>query len=417
MEKLVYFIESIKLGYTYKRDWCYTVFAILKSDTPYYKDGKFKLGEEWVSIKHDVKKPLFSRLYEITLSPGDMPNIKSKVKTTIGKAFLNSVLLVKPFNDKIEYKGGKIEVSDIVNAYIIPLLKSGEILPQERSVFSTAITYVGSLAKLFVISATDKMLRPPPNIDKYKKEVKANLIKVYGENAFDSYLVVDMYKKKLQEFDKAYLQDDIDRGAVLLSGKILNSSRTQRYLTYGAERGFSTDGKANFIDQPLGKGLSLKDEDLTEYFNSIRIGSYARGSETQIGGVLAAVLGRATGQYKISVDDCKSTEGILLPVSDFNVKGIVGFYYISGKETKHIDTIETAKKLIGKTILQRSPMRCKSKGTDYCKVCSGDNASLQPGYISLMASNLGGALLNNKMKSLHDASIPVYSTDGVDMFT
>lgn len=408
-----YLKQAIKNKYVLDIKWYYSVFStVTKSNEFTTIEGDkryFKTENGFVAIEGDkgVKVPLLSFRDVITLEPGDIENINTKVETTIGIALTNYVLIAYNFGKKIPFINGPISIGDLETNHILYRLKKNEeagpndIKVSEYINASKSVSFMRNWASFVVVSATAKTIQYPKGLDEYKAKVKKEITEKYGENALKNPVVLVEYENKLKEFDKKWLEDDPTFG-VLSSGKVLNIARKKQYLTIGGEQGFKdTPEEATVIESSLHEGWPRDKESISALFNGLRAGSFDRGHETQESGVVAKALSSATLNFKTAEEDCDVKYGFEIEVTKFNAKELVGCTHIVNGKMIKIETKEQALSLIGKRIELRSPMYCKSPNDTVCKTCMGDVAGSYKNGILILAMDIGGIFLNAKMKSMH----------------
>ena len=274
---------------------------------------------------------------------------------------------------------------------------SDSILLSEFIRFTNAVSYVRGWISFTVISTTDKSMLPPKDITKFKKELIEEFKGRYGEDVFKDFSRLVEFEDRLKEYDREWLKDDPTYG-IMSSGKIMNISRKKQFLTIGAEQGFGAPNEAQTVENSLDEEWPRDKKDLSALFNSFRAGSYGRGNETQIAGVKAKALSRATVNFKVNVDDCKVSYGSMFYITKELAKHINGRYIIENGKSTRIDKPE---QYIGKTIEIRSPMYCKADKDRLCIKCVGEVVGRHENSINLMSQTLGGDFLNSFMKKMH----------------
>jgi hypothetical protein len=178
---------------------------------------------------------------------------------------------------------------------------------------------------------------------------------------------------------------------------------------HGLEKPFSAGDKPVLIKNSLGEGWDFKN--LPAMVNSLREGSFNRGSETQLGGVAAKEAFRAFQNVSIAEKDCGSKLGLPFVVTETNKSMFVGFYAL--RTVRNIDnpsdpmeiTKENIDSLVNNKIYVRLPMLCKTSHTDFCEVCMGKQNSLNPTGLNALGADVGSTFLNAFMKKMHVSSL------------
>jgi len=407
MTKIEYIKYAFKNKLVDKLKWYFTVLTIpsgVDNDFIVYDEGKFKvkINDELVEVTGTGDTLLTSKDV-VTLTKDEISNIVNEIETTLGVAIVNYVLLANNFKDKIPYMNDNITLSKIENI-ITEKLSKDIITVQEYINFVDSTSFLANLSNIVVISATEKNILPPKGIDKFKKDLLAEMDKKYGKDWKEDFIKVNEYESKLKKFDDEYLKDDPTTGK-LMSGKVKNVGRTKMFLTYGSETSFRDDGKANLIEESLIDGWPEDKEKLAALFNSARSGSYSRGQETALSGALSKTMLRATNSFRVTdVEDCGSKKGKHIVVTKINKNYLVDRYMLDGNKSVLL-TADNIDKYLDKEIIIRSPMYCKIQGSKFCKKCAGVKLSNTPDGIPLLMTGIGGTLLNMMMKKMHGSEL------------
>lgn len=415
-------VTLLKKGLFFNYSYLVTVFSILKKSNDYFTIAngsvyaifdkqEYKL--DWVR----EGEPILSINNTIVLDPGVMNCVTDKIVTTIGMMLHNLILIEYPFKGKIPFQNEPFVAKNIESKYIAPRLNNEDsdsiITDIEYEDFVDAASYLENCAYIFVYSSTAKTITPPPNNKKYREELIKEAVDKHGEDALQNYAIVSAINKKLEEADKDYLADDPTMG-VLTSGKIMGNSRQKLYRMSGAEKGFkSPTDPAHNIEPSLSEGTPLDPETIASENNSIRFGSFSRGSETVKGGVTGNIVLRVGASIKVSDKDCGVGYGKLVPVTKDNAKGINERYVIENNNVMFIKDIAEAEKYIGKTVELRDPQYCKDPN-GVCKICGGKGLELNPHAVSAILTDISSIVLNTSMKMMHAS---VVKTTRLDLAT
>jgi hypothetical protein len=302
-----------------------------------------------------------------------------------------------------------ISLGRIENEILIKL--TDDIITVDEYIkFVDSTSFLANLSNIVVVSATKKNMLPPPGIQKFKKELLAEMDKKYGKDWKQDFIKVNEFESKLKAYDDEYLKGDPTVGK-LLSGKVKNVGRTKMFLTYGSETSFREDGNANLIEEALNEGWPEDKEKLAAFFNSARSASYSRGQETALSGTLSKTMLRATNSFKVdNVEDCSSKLGKEILVTKVNKGYLVDRYMLDGNKTILL-TNDNIDGYMDKIIKLRSPMYCKLEGSKFCKKCAGVKLSSSPDGIPLLMTGIGGTLLNMMMKKMHGSELKTVNVD------
>lgn len=361
--------------------------------------------------------PLFSFRQGIALKAGDLPNVTQDTVSTYGNCLFNMCSLVYGFGAKFPFVSGLISIK-AVEAKIADRLKDtpadGVRDPQylycdEYVRYSDGLQYLTELSNMAVCGVTEKALTPPPGINEYK----AQLLEEYRDRLHDPVAISEIYDK-LIAMDTAYLKGDASED-FLFSSKLRKVVRRKLYLMQGAEDGLGDRNEIDLVTNSLYQGWQK--EKFATFNNVSRAGSFDRGSETQLGGVSAKEILRATSNIRIVPGDCKSTMGIQTIVNESTYRGLVGLRLIEGNATRQIVDEADAKSYLGKLINKRSPMFCKLEKTDFCEYCVGKRLTDTETGASMAATELGGIFLGIFMSSMHAKELKVAEMDLSTCFT
>ena len=416
MKPVEYFKYAIKNKLLSKLEWIYSMFAKPMSDTKYIKIRKDKYyvvvdGKE-IEVTMNKDDAFLSPYDKITLTKEDLVNIVDKVDTTIGRALINYIVFVHPFGNKIPYNNDSmLDLNKIHENKIISRLSNKEsensISIKEYNSFGISLSMVRSLAELFVISSTEKGILPPPNIKEFKQKVIKEFKDKYGPDVFKDRVKVAEFENRLKAYDREWLKDDPSFG-ISLSGKILNNSRKKRYLAFGAEDGILHKEDAVLVENSLLEGYPKDKEQLATVFNTARAGSYSRGKETQVSGVISDRLVRGTTGFRIKGTDCKTTNTYRLHVTKDNFISLIGRSHLVGSKRILIENDIDAGKLVDTYINLITMLYCKTKGNNYCPVCAGKSISKTKNGFTLIALDLGASAMSANLKKMHDSTLAIY---------
>ncbi len=426
MNKEDYFDYSIKNKLYITKDWLINAFSV--TDDVDLKNINMKEGAivrisgvANVVINNKLEKlvgstnkePIYTFKDPIIAFPEMCENLSEKIKTTRGRLLFNLMVLVNSFGKKIPYANEQISIDDI-EKNIMPLLKDTPendsdrhenfIYVDEYKKFVNSLFYLTNFTQLLVWGLTEKLILPPPNIDKVRKEL---LLKYKGK--LEDPVVLAEFEKDLKKLDNDYLKDDPGGQYFQYNSKARNIVRKKLFLTYGSEKGLLEERLRHPLVDSLNDGWKVAD--MPTMINDLRAGSYNRGSETQLGGELTKWLFRASTGLEIGEQDCGTNLGLEVIVTEKNYKKLVNLYLIAPKGVLLIDSLLTAKGLIGKTVNIRSPLFCHTKDNNYCEICLGKDMANNKDGISLAIAEIGSMFLLMKMKAMHGKALSAVNID------
>lgn len=258
---------------------------------------------------------------------------------------------------------------------------------------------------------------PPEGITEEKKAIVKEMIAELGPNAFKDQVNVVKLEERLKTIDREWLKDDPTLN-IVTSGKVLNNSRKELFLTMGGIPAFDDEGELSFVLNSLLEGWPSDPDTLTAMFNSLRAGSLARALDTQYGGLFAKIILRAIGSYTVKLGvDCGTIIGKDTIVDDTNFKSIKFRHIIDGNITKLIDSEEMAKTFIGKKIIVRSPETCALAGENYCQYCVSKLLSENPDGIKNEVTEVTSIVMNESMKKMHNTTKSITRLNKKEIFS
>lgn len=368
-------------------------------------------------------KPLFHRQEAIALEAGELANVYEPILTTYGNVLANMLMLIRPFGAKIAFMTGRISAKHIERILEKRLTErpanwsAGAPEPEQDAIdplkapiyideylrYCDGAFSLVAYTQLFTPANTRKTMTAPPGI----VEARNKLVAQYKGRLHDRAVVAEI-SAKLREIDAAYLKGD--RGEdFITSKKSREIVRPRMYLMYGAESGIEEKVEVELIERSLAEGWDI--EKFPAMNNTLRAGSFNRGKQTELGGEAVKDLFRASGNLKISSEDCGSTVGL----PSFYVQGqearILGFSAIeeSGESTKITEA--NVGNYLGRAIRLRSAMTCKNPVTDYCSTCLGERLANNPTSLSMAVADYGSAFLNIYMSAAHSKGIQIAKLD------
>lgn len=422
---ITYLKKAIEANLIYKLDWHTLMFTILGDDdfeNEYIIISDKKLygkimGEKYL-INEDMSRACLVPTDKIKLPKGYISIIKEDIETTIGRLIANVLLIEYPFNGKVEYINKKMSIKELENNIIVPGLKDdpkeGDISIEECKKFANAVTFLKNLARYLNVSARLYTVTPPVGITEFKKKLKREFLEKYGEDAFKDRNVVLEFEDKILEYEKEYIKKDPDGNKFTKIGKV-GGVRKKLFGSYGIGESFKPKQEVDYIDWSLSEGYTTDRDDMTVIFNDIRLGSYNRGVQTAKAGVAAKDALRSTNNLKIVNHDCgtKLTQSTLI-TEDNKEYYISRYMMVNGKTVLITEEIINSK--IGKSIELRTPLFCKEE-LYFCRYCLNENTKDYEQGVAIMATDIGGALLNDSMSAMHKFNTEMVTLSLSDLTT
>lgn len=382
-----------------------------------YDDLTYKLIEGTFCHHFDVKTkkmvpPRISFQEEFDLKPGEYLN-KEKVHTNVGQMILNKALYgncpniqkVLGYQAKVYTKGviGDLE-DDMVKAVI-----SGKIPAEEFAQYLNNIQWFGNTFNAqTTISFTPNTVRMLPDIAK-KKE------RLYKENKekLDSGDIVAAVKIQDELVNDAKQELKHDPGMqVYDSGakpKFGNSYRAM-FVTRGPQYDPVTDkfdvAKNSFIE-------GMDKEEVPSYGTSVINGAYDKAISTSVAGYETKKLFACYQAIHAGPkgSDCGSKKYRKVTITKKNKHALLKRYWYHNGKLQILEK-EDLEKMVGQTILIRSPLYCTAEGGEICNKCLGDVPYIMGiRNIGLTSSAVGDGVLNLLMKSFHDSTQKINAVD------
>ncbi len=418
-----------------KIDYVMALFTIPYMEDNKYDSGILKIENKIVTFVTDsgsykldyYRFPLLDYLDNTLLNKDEWKSLSEDIETSLGIAITNYLIIEKPFKGKIPFIDGKITSS--IEDIIAERLVSDNYIPKDEADDKIKIRvkelieyvdnceYLKTWNRYFVQAASERTMLPPEGITEKKKQIVKDMIKEFGENAFKDQVNVVKLEEKLKEIDKEWLKDDPTLG-IVTSGKVLNNSRKELFLTMGGIPAFDDEGELSFVLNSLLEGWPSDPDTLTAMFNSLRAGSLSRALDTQYGGLFAKIILRAIGNYTVKLNvDCGTKLGWSIKVDDTNFKSIKFRHIIDADKTILIDSEEMAKGYIGKSILVRSPETCALEGENYCQYCVSKLLSENPDGIKNDVTEVTSIVMYESMKKMHNTTKSITRLNKKEIFS
>lgn len=435
MDKYAYLVEALKAGCYRKTDWLISLFCLFTEDTE-VKDYAYRLKKDMTGYSYiapdmsivkiegsSLNEPLFLISDAITVTPEICPIASGSIESNVSTLISNYILLVYSFGTKIGYVNERFDpykVLEPVKANLKSKLKEGEtpdpqaFYTDELQRFGEAIYFMSCLTQVCTIAGTEKTMTAPDGIQEYKKQ----LLKEYqeqGKSLTDPTVIADM-DKKLIAFDEKYREGDEGNDFLLGDKKAIQIVRKKKFLQLGGEQGVGSNAsQMKYLGHSLDEGHTL--ESFPDVNNTMRMGSYARGAETMLGGVEVKKMFRLAGSTNVISKDCGSTLGMPRPINDKNKADYVGYHLVNDKGvTVPIESEDQLTPFVGQYARFRSPAYCKAGKTDKCSICIGPILSATPHALPAAVSNYGSTFMGLSMSQNHGKVLAVQELDLEDLF-
>lgn len=426
MFKRDYFLRSLANDLHLHKRWVLEAFALFRPgpNHDYGKpliiadDGRYaivdKEAEDGLTYIVDAMpgEPLFSPLEKLVLKPGDLPNVTETTITTYGNALVNQLVLVYAFGKKIPYISGPMKIPAIEKIILdrwddtAPFDPDNDdphtapIRTSEYKRFNEAVGQLPGFSQLCVPSATRKTMTADPAMIKRRDE----LLLQHKDRLHDPVVLAEILDE-LTKMDRAWMKGDPGE-RFYIKDKSYDVVRLKTFIMQGISSGFGEAGE--LIPTSLDEGWDISK--LPAMVNQLRDGSYSRGAQTALGGVVAKDNNRIFQNSTIAEDDCGSKRGLPVVMSAAKAPHYQGNYMLDDDGVVRL-TEENLKTLYGKTIEVRSPIYCHTSGPNYCAKCMGDRIASTPQALSTYASDVGSMFLSLFMAAMHGKSLKTAELD------
>lgn len=430
MLKTEYFKSAMKAGLYKKLDWCIRAFSIISEAEDEWKKeayagrivqhhtGYYIVNEELELVKIEdgvVGQPLYTFAEHLTIDKGDVPNVQETMETSYGNLLWNWIVIAWPFGHKLPYQTGQVKNGKVADMIINKLeddpkpgmpLDDDVIYVSEYLKYTQSLDYLRSFTQLCVVAATRKTMLPPPGIKEYRDKLVAE-----NKDSLDDLATIAKIDKALVEYDAEWLKGDPGELFLGDGGKSRDVVRKKKFLMHGAEVGMQSNAvKGVLVENSLYEGWDITK--FPEMNTSSRSGSFARGAQTQLGGVSVKWLLRASSNLQITKDDCGSMLGSEFLIDKEEVQKLIGKTIIVGSNQTLIKDENQAGTYLGKKVVVRNPQYCMLDHTDYCKICLGKRLSINPNGLSTSVSDLGSKMMLISMSAMHGKKL---STEKIDL--
>lgn len=375
-----------------------------KPDGIYYSTN---VSGNWEAVKitdYREGEPLFEFEDKINVDSSWLPTISKPIETTIGRMLVNAFVMYGSFGTKVPFRNEVMQIKTFNEILVRQLrdedkAKGDDIKVSEMVQCFDRLTFYSSLATIINVATTKKTISAPEGLEKKKKELLAKY-----EGQLNDPVKLAEFEEELDQFDRDFLADDSDSDKVL-NGKT-RTARRKMYLAFGKPSAF--DNNATAITSSLMDGLEVSRQNLPQYMDDLRYGSYSRGGSTAKSGYIYKVLQRALTSLTIVNTTCNTTVGLTRDITDKDYMNLLGrSVKVSGK-WKILESPEEAKQFAGKTTEIRSSMYCTSPGNTICYSCLNESYKDSEAGVTNLASIFSDALMILFLKAIH--SVNTYLT-------
>ena len=337
---------------------------------------------------------------EFMLQPGMIENYTDSepMLTDVGKFLLNYTILVQSCGSYIPYINKKWKTGEL-DKLVADGIVAGDLTRENYSKFIEWVYFLLSDCTPFMPTWSEESLYTSKKIIQRKNELMEQYKEVLKN---PDPVVLAKIEKELVNMDKDFIRGtDSEAFSFATEGKTFNEARRKQHIFFGLAPDFQKNSGAYvFTDKSLQEGFGPENMELLA--NMIRRGSYMRGMRTADGGVELKFILRIFADSKIIEEDCGSKSGIRMILTE----NIANLYINRWTTDGVLLTKENISKYIGKEIVLRSPMHCKSKDGNFCYRCIGDLfKKIDIKNVGLMALYMPTKFTSVSMKAFHKTSV------------
>lgn len=359
--------------------------------------------------KVKIEKPKFEPTDEFTLEPKEYPDVKEKLRTTVGQYVYNMILFRKKLYPIVGY------VNKTLNSKGVSKIEEqiSAALMSDKISIDDFIEYLDNFQRLsmgahHIISSSFTMrgLKPIPQVMKHKEQ----LLKQHAKDVEEgNVIVVANIEKTLVDEAEKILHDEPSL-ALYRSGA--RGSMGNNYKNISIMKGAVQDpatGKYDIITSSYMQGIDKRD--ISAAGNNVVQGTYPKSVGTAVGGYKFKEMSSALQAIVCDEPgtDCGSKGYIEVDMKESNKNEYLYRYIIEGKKLVLLDNTNIDK-YINKRVKMRDAMYCI--GDKLCATCAGEQFNkLNIKSIGLASSKVGSTMVNVGMKSFHDNSIKLYDID------
>lgn len=435
-----FFLLGLKAGMGRKRAWMNLIFNVVYESNltkplmyqPFFENDEMFFympgTNERVVIEDYIpgRAPAHFR-DEFILKAGELDNYPTgpDLVTTYGNVFTNQMCLIETVGTAFSFQTGifpAAKIAGLILEHAVDDREDGDVTTPHPTPgkfyiwqyvkFCEYCLALPGYADGLVTSTTRKSLQG----NKEWFAVREKWVQDNKDRLTDPAAVAEL-NVIADRMDDEYLKDDESFAYYKSKSKLAGCRRKLHYL-FGGESPFSDGTTVELITKSLEEGLDM--DKLPVMNNSLRFGSYNRGSQTALGGESTKTIYRMVGTIRIVEEDCKTWLGTPVMVTKFNGKGFIGYTYI--EDGRHIlITSENIDSVMGRKIVLRGPMTCKTgrdveKGTlgtgrNICAVCAGKDLAENPHAVPAATAGVGGRFLSVFMSKMHSSTLKTVKWD------
>lgn len=345
----------------------------------------------------------FNTFDTFTLPRGILYN-QEPIKTTIGRYLINMFCYPEAYLKKYGYVNKTLDKGAIeeIDEQIAEMLLYDEITAEQYCEHLDNTEWISMNTAYYICPTMDfDIYKPIPEVIKRRDElfIEYNEAIERGDTNASNKI-----EKELIDLSKKILKEKGNEGYDFFeSGNFAFGNNYKKSAIFGSAVRDPYTQKISILKSNYMDGIDKKES--VALAGLTVLGGYSRGVQTQKGGYETKKINNATQTVVLDEkdSDCGTPHFLNITIpAELKSMFVDRYIYENGK--LKLLTKDNIKNYIGKKVMMRSPMYCKSE--KICNKCAGELFyRLGIKNAGLLTSTFSGSLMNLSMKSFHDASI------------
>ena len=363
-------------------------------------------------------QPVFHIQEPVAVDHSWLPSISGSFTTKLGNLVINTVALYPALQGKLPYQDGPISIKALEAVLAKRMVneedaKEGDITVTHYLDCMDRIWFFTQLASLINVASTAKLITRAPGTKELRKKLLAQ-----HQGELSDPAVVATIVAELDKHDKAYLAGDpvVSKGL----SKKENTARKKLHQMYGETNDFDSGMGSDPITGSMDEGLDTNPKDLAKYVNDLRYASYSRGHSTQLAGYTYKVLQRSISGVAIVDTDCGTQRGYTRLITERNAGKLLSRFVKlkpTDKDWTLVEDAAQANSYLGKNLVTRSAMYCKSPGNTLCYHCLGETFKGSSAAMTNLAAAMSAEFMTLFLKRMHTSGFTLTTIEKKDLFT
>ncbi len=357
--------------------------------------------------KYKIVEPKYTLSTEIYLKKGDLPNVTEDIKTTVGRAIVNKLLLCIPFGDAIPYQNKPIKVNKLINVATTEHMNGTVTVPQIGKML-TAIVWLTRFGDQCIPSTSEKFLYIPQKSKKLRAELMKKHKKLLDAGDISA---IELIEKPVLASIVEELKDDPTMKLYSLGKPSVGNHLKQTIGTLSPIYNPSTK-KFEFPEGNWSEGI--KPESYHLFANMNVQGTFGRAVATQDGGSIVKSLYNTMNPIKCDEHgtDCGSTKTKSVRLTTKNYGQYCWNYIVEGTKTILL-TNKNKSMYVGKDVNMRSPLFCNSGDKQLvCNKCVGEIPyKMDIVHVGNLTTKIGFKFVSLSLKGFHDSTVQTTRID------